>query len=140
MQSFPSPYTGFRRQQLSGSVPRSIGNMSGFSRNPNDTIGHLELINEPFERKIPSSICRLQSLETLDLSRNQLSGIIPPSMVSITSLNHLNLSYNSLSGKIPSANQFQTFDDPSIYEGNNGLCGLPLPTKCNDDDGPSKRR
>ncbi|XVF57817.1 hypothetical protein PTKIN_Ptkin07bG0012900 [Pterospermum kingtungense] len=88
--------------------------------------------------KIPPSIGRLQWLETLDLSKNQLSGIIPPSMVSMTSLNHLNLSYNNLSGKIPSANQFQTFIDPSIYEGNKGLCGPPLPTKCKgDDDEPS---
>ncbi|KAL7261329.1 hypothetical protein ACSBR1_006889 [Camellia fascicularis] len=51
-------------------------------------------------------------------------------MSSLTSLSHLNLSYNNLSGSIPSTNQFQTFNDPSIYEGNPKLCGLPLSTKC----------
>ncbi|XVF57820.1 hypothetical protein PTKIN_Ptkin07bG0013200 [Pterospermum kingtungense] len=88
--------------------------------------------------EIPPGIGPWQLLETLDLSRNQLSGTIPPSMVSMTSLNYLNLSFNNLSGKIPTANQFQTFNDPSIFEGNNGLCGPQIPSKCHDDnDEPS---
>nr|XP_048337044.1 receptor-like protein EIX2 [Ziziphus jujuba var. spinosa] len=33
-------------------------------------------------------------------------------------------------GKIPTANQFLTFDDPSIYQGNVGLCGKPLDNDC----------
>ncbi|GLU21851.1 hypothetical protein SLE2022_379630 [Rubroshorea leprosula] len=51
-------------------------------------------------------------------------------MTTMTLLSHLNLSYNDLSGPIPSANQFQTFNDPSIYEGNPKLCGAPLSTNC----------
>lgn len=51
-------------------------------------------------------------------------------MSSMTSMNHLNMSYNNLSGPIPAANQFQTFNDPSIYERNSQLCGSPLPTDC----------
>ncbi|KAJ4797331.1 Leucine-rich repeat receptor protein kinase MSP1 [Rhynchospora pubera] len=42
------------------------------------------------------------------------------------------MSYNNLSGKIPSGHQLQTLDDPSIYEGNNGLCGFPLPIECSE--------
>ncbi|XVF57810.1 hypothetical protein PTKIN_Ptkin07bG0012200 [Pterospermum kingtungense] len=116
---------------LSGDIPQELANLS--------RLGTLNLSMNHLTGKIPSGIGRLQWLETLDLSRNQLSGIIPPSMVAMTSLNHLNLSYNNLSGKIPSAYQFQTFIDPSIYEGNKGLCGPPLPTKCkdNDNDEPS---
>ncbi|XP_021299269.1 LRR receptor-like serine/threonine-protein kinase FLS2 [Herrania umbratica] len=114
---------------LSGDFPEELTNLS--------RLGTLNLSMNHLTGKISSGIGRLQWLETLDLSRNQLSGMIPPSMVSLTSLNHLNLSYNNLSGKIPSANQFQTFIDPSIYEGNSGLCGLPLPTKCNGDDDPT---
>jgi hypothetical protein len=66
--------------------------------------------------KIPDKIGSLHLLETVDLSNNYLSGLIPPSMSSMTFLNHLNLSRNNLSGPIPSTNQFQTFDDPSIYD------------------------
>ncbi|KAK9127375.1 hypothetical protein Syun_016172 [Stephania yunnanensis] len=52
----------------------------------------------------------------------------------LTSLNHLNLSYNELVGRIPSGNQLQMLEDPSIYEGNSKLCGLPLSLKCQDNE------
>ncbi|KAF5184886.1 LRR receptor-like serine/threonine-protein kinase [Thalictrum thalictroides] len=51
-------------------------------------------------------------------------------MSSLFALSYLNLSHNNLSGTIPSGNQLQTLDDPSIYEGNSGLCGYPLPKTC----------
>ena len=43
-------------------------------------------------------------------------------------------------GPIPSANQFQIFIDPSIYEGNSKLCGPPLITNCSllPSDGDTK--
>jgi hypothetical protein len=47
----------------------------------------------------------------------------------MTSLSKLNLSFNNFSGQIPSANQFLTFNSTS-FEGNSGLCGVPLPTQC----------
>ncbi|CAK9143314.1 unnamed protein product [Ilex paraguariensis] len=107
---------------LSGELPREITSLA--------KLGTLNLSMNQMTGNIPLDIGRLEWLETLDLSRNQLSGPIPPSMASLTFLSHLNLSYNNLSGKIPTGNQFQTLNDPSIYEGNLGLCGLPLLTKC----------
>ena len=74
-------------------------------------------------------------METLDLSRNKLSGPIPMSIASITFLVHLNLSHNNLSGKIPTGNQLQTLIDPSIYQGNLTLCGFPLTNECHDNNG-----
>ncbi|WKA04189.1 hypothetical protein VitviT2T_022246 [Vitis vinifera] len=97
-------------------------------------LGTLNLSRNHLTGNIPEDVGSLSQLETLDLSRNQLSGLIPPSMVSMTSLNHLNLSYNRLSGKIPTSNQFQTFNDPSIYRNNLALCGEPLAMKCPGDD------
>ncbi|XP_060667255.1 receptor-like protein EIX1 [Ziziphus jujuba] len=94
---------------LSGHMPNCIGILSGL---------------------LPMDIVNLKSLETLDLSNHKLFGPIPLSMPSLTFLNHLNLSYNTLSRKIPTANQFQTLEDPSIYQGNAGLFGKPLPTDC----------
>ncbi|CAL5338160.1 unnamed protein product [Camellia sinensis] len=107
---------------LSGEIPEEITNLSD--------LGTLNLSRNQLTGKIPKKIGELRWLETLDLSSNHLSGSIPSTMSSLTSLSHLNLSYNNLSGSIPSTNQFQTFNDPSIYEGNPELCGLPLSTKC----------
>ncbi|GLT33099.1 hypothetical protein SLA2020_077130 [Shorea laevis] len=100
-------------------------------------LGTLNLSMNHFTGKIPGQIGDLKRLETLDLSRNKLSGPIPASMSSLTFLNHLNLSYNNLSGQIPTTNQFQTFNDPSIYEGNPALCGLPLSSKGPENNGKS---
>ncbi|GLT86496.1 hypothetical protein SLE2022_046340 [Rubroshorea leprosula] len=107
---------------LEGDIPEEIVKLSA--------LGTLNLSQNQLTGNIPKKIGALQLLETLDLSVNHLSGLIPESMSSMTSLSHLNLSYNDLSGPIPSANQFQTFNDPSIFEGNPRLCGSPLPTNC----------
>ncbi|XP_058076480.1 receptor-like protein EIX2 [Magnolia sinica] len=84
--------------------------------------------------KIPNKIGKLALLESLDLSKNQLSGTIPLSMSNLTFLSYLNLSNNNLVGRIPSGNQLQTLEDPSIYMGNNDLCGPPLTDKCVSDE------
>nr|XP_027124007.1 receptor-like protein EIX1 [Coffea arabica] len=107
---------------LSGEIPKEITRLLA--------LGTLNLSRNQLTANIPEEIGNLSLLETLDLSHNHLSGPIPRSMTAMTFLNYLNLSYNNLSGQIPSTNQFQTFNDPSIYEGNAGLCGVPLPTKC----------
>ncbi|KAM7502811.1 hypothetical protein LguiB_001715 [Lonicera macranthoides] len=106
---------------LSGDISEEITNLS--------CLITLNLSNNHLTGKIPRKIGDIRYLETLDLSSNHFSGQIPRGMTSLTFLNHLNLSYNNLSGPIPSANQFLTFNE-SIYEGNPGLCGSPLLTKC----------
>ncbi|PQM42915.1 receptor-like protein kinase 2 [Prunus yedoensis var. nudiflora] len=112
---------------LSGEMPVGITSLI--------KLGTLNLSMNHLTGNIPADIGNLGWIESLDLSMNKLSGSIPQSMVSLTFLNHLNLSYNNLSGKIPTGNQFKTFVDPSIYEGNTGLSGCPLPTGCQDNEG-----
>lgn len=118
---------------LRGEIPDEITRLS--------YLGTLNLSRNQLTGIIPENIGDLKLLETLDLSCNKLSGHIPPSMPSMTSLNYLNLSYNNLSGQIPSANQFLTLNDPSVYEGNPGLCGPPLPINCSmpNEDGAHKQ-
>ncbi|KAK9126708.1 hypothetical protein Scep_015554 [Stephania cephalantha] len=111
---------------LSGAIPMKLTNLLGLSI--------LNLSANSLTGKIPEKIGSLRRLESLDLSRNQLSGEIPSSISDLTSLNHLNLSYNELVGRIPSGNQLQTLEDPSIYEGNSKLCGMPLSLKCQDNE------
>ncbi|KAJ9176065.1 hypothetical protein P3X46_011415 [Hevea brasiliensis] len=119
---------------LQGEIPDDIAYLT--------YLGTLNVSRNQLTGNIPEKIGNLKLLESLDLSCNHLSGPLPPSMPSMTSLNYLNLSYNNLSGQIPSNNQFLTLVDPSIYEGNPGLCGPPLPTKCsmqNDEDEAHKK-
>ncbi|XP_020424120.1 receptor-like protein kinase 5 [Prunus persica] len=112
--------------KLSGEIPMGLTSLI--------KLGTLNLSMNHLTGNIPANIGNLESIETLDLSLNKLSGSIPQSMVNLTFLNHLNLSYNNLSGTIPTSNQFQTFVDPSIYEGNPGLSWCPLPTGCQDNE------
>ncbi|CAN6553691.1 unnamed protein product [Malus baccata var. baccata] len=111
---------------LEGEIPEEITSLIALST--------LNLSRNQLRGNIPLKIGNLRWLETLDLSHNHLSGQIPQSLSSLTSLSYLNLSYNNLAGRIPSGNQLQTLEDPSIYEGNLLLCGVPLSTKCPGDD------
>ncbi|CAN6577478.1 unnamed protein product [Malus baccata var. baccata] len=111
---------------LQGEIPGEISSLI--------QLGTLNLSMNQLSGKIPSKVGNLRWLETLDLSHNHLSGQIPQSLSSLTSLSHLDLSYNNLSGRIPSGNQLQTLNVSSIYMGNPSLCGIPLSTKCSEDD------
>ncbi|GKV43698.1 hypothetical protein SLEP1_g50958 [Rubroshorea leprosula] len=104
-----------------GQIPDVMGELSslkGLNLSYNNLTGH-----------IPLSLGNLTNLEWLDLSSNKLAGKIPNELVSLTQLSVLNLSNNHLVGRIPLGNQFNTFGNGS-YEGNLGLCGIPLSKSC----------
>ncbi|GLT29593.1 hypothetical protein SLA2020_044480 [Shorea laevis] len=104
-----------------GEIPDVMGKLSslkGLNLSHNNLTGH-----------IPPSLGNLTNLEWLDLSSNELTGKIPDELVSLTQLSVLNLSNNYLVGSIPQGKQFNTFGNGS-YEGNFGLCGIPLSKSC----------
>jgi hypothetical protein len=110
---------------LSGLIPAELLNLGA--------IQFLNLSRNNLSGAIPSNIGNLKDVESLDLSWNKLSGPIPPSISHLMFLSSLNLSNNLLSGEIPTGNQLQTFNDPSIYRNNLGLCGVPLSIPCKND-------
>ncbi|GLU17249.1 hypothetical protein SLE2022_336330 [Rubroshorea leprosula] len=106
-----------------GEIPNVIGKLSslkGLNLSHNNLTGH-----------IPPVLWNLTNLEWLDLSSNELTGKIPDQLVSLTQLSVLNLPNNHLVGRIPQGNQFNTFGNGS-YEGNLGLCGIPLSKSCDE--------
>ncbi|GLT47988.1 hypothetical protein SLA2020_216330 [Shorea laevis] len=110
-----------------GEIPDVIGKLSslkGLNVSHNNLTGH-----------IPPSLGNLTNLEWLDLSSNKLAGKIPDELVFLTQLSVLNLSNNHLVGRIPQGNQFNTFGNGS-YEGNFGLCGIPLSKSCDGSGTP----
>ncbi|KAL6843002.1 hypothetical protein ACP4OV_027315 [Aristida adscensionis] len=117
---------------LSGEIPGEIIAL--------DALVNLNLSWNHFTGTVPNRIGAMQSLESLDLSRNKLSGEIPSTMPKLTFLSFLDLSYNNFTGRIPSGQQLDTLyaENPSMYNGNIGLCGPPLQINCSS-TGASKR-
>ena len=72
----------------------------------------------------------MESLESLDLSFNQLIGPITQSLSRLNSLGVLILSHNNFSGKLPRDGHLLTFNEASSFNNNSYLFGDPLPIKC----------
>ncbi|KAF8034780.1 hypothetical protein BT93_C0945 [Corymbia citriodora subsp. variegata] len=106
-----------------GDIPGAIGDLRGLQG--------LNLSNNFLTGHIPPSLGNLTALESLDLSRNNLSGEIPQKLIELGFLSFLNMSYNNLTGFVPRGKQFDTFLNNS-FEGNSGLCGEFISTKCQD--------
>lgn len=130
--------------KLSGEIPKPLEYCQSMQT--------LDLSGNRLYGNIPSQICTwLPYLVTLDLSNNDLSGTIPPDLANCSFLNSLLLADNQLYGIIPSqlsslgrlkkfsvANNRLTGTIPSAFgkfdkagfDGNSGLCGRPLGSKC----------
>ncbi|XP_059663932.1 receptor-like protein 6 [Cornus florida] len=109
--------------RFEGEIPESIGILK--------CLHMLNLSNNNLIGQIPSSLGNLTEIESFDISKNKLSGEIPEQLTHLTFLEFFNVSFNHLRGPIPRERQFNTFPNNS-YEGNLGLCGDPLPNKCDN--------
>ncbi|KAL1205735.1 Receptor like protein 27 [Cardamine amara subsp. amara] len=111
----------FSGNKLEGQIPESIGLLKALIA--------LNLSNNAFTGHIPLSLANVTELESLDLSRNQLSGNIPKGLGSLSFLAYISVAHNKLKGEIPQGTQI-TGQPKSSFEGNAGLCGLPLEKSC----------
>lgn len=71
----------------------------------------------------------MKRLESLDLSKNELSGMFPAELQYLTYLSYFDVSYNHLRGVIPQGGQMITFDSSS-FSNNSALCGLQINVSC----------
>ncbi len=85
---------GLSGNNLDGSLPAELGNLSHLSRLP--------LYNNFLSGSIPSELGNLSKLRQLFLDGNSLSGSIPSELGKLSQLTQLSLYDNSLSGSIPS--------------------------------------
>ncbi|MEN8218677.1 MAG: leucine-rich repeat domain-containing protein [Pseudomonadota bacterium] len=83
-----------RDNQLTGSIPSELGNLSNLS--------DLHLSDNELTGSIPSELGNLSNLSDLNLSDNELTGSIPSELGNLSNLRYLHLSSNELTGSIPS--------------------------------------
>ncbi|GLT40567.1 hypothetical protein SLA2020_146890 [Shorea laevis] len=107
--------------KFDGEIPEVVGNLKRLQL--------LNLSNNILVGPIPTPLGYLASLEALDLSQNMLTGRIPTQLTWLNFLEVFNVSHNHLTGPIPKGQQFDTFENSS-FDGNSGLCGMPLSRKC----------
>jgi Leucine-rich repeat (LRR) protein len=112
-------YIDLRRNNLSGSIPSSFGDLNKLEilfMEENDLSGnipagignmvnlvYLRLANNRLSGNIPASLGNLVKLTSLELNNNQLTGNIPSSLGNLVNLQGFSLSNNQLSGSIPSS-------------------------------------
>ena len=86
---------GLHNNQLTGSIPPALGNLSHLHT--------LTLNTNQLTGSIPTQLGNLSNLHTLTLDGNQLTGPIPKELGTLSRLRRLNMAGNQLSGCIPNA-------------------------------------
>ncbi|XP_058067524.1 leucine-rich repeat receptor-like protein kinase TDR [Magnolia sinica] len=86
-------------QNFSASLCNISGNLPPFKSC--DSISTIELNRNQLSGTIPGGVLQCQSLERMDLSKNQLMGQIPPELASLPTLSFIDVSHNKLTGSIP---------------------------------------
>ncbi|KAG8072622.1 hypothetical protein GUJ93_ZPchr0006g41620 [Zizania palustris] len=105
---------------LVGYIPAEFGNLR--------SIMEIDLSRNHLGGLIPQEVGMLQNMILLKLENNNITGDVS-SLMNCYSLNVLNVSYNNLTGIVPTNNNFSRFS-PDSFLGNPGLCGYWFGSSC----------
>nr|CAA54303.1 FIL2 [Antirrhinum majus] len=132
-------YLYLSHNQLSG-IPRALGDLNltsielqrnrlegdvSFMFGRNKTIQYADFSRNMLQFDL-SHVEFPDSLSSLDLNHNRITGSLPEGLTKLESLYNLNVSYNRLCGKIPVGGKLQELDYTAYFH-NRCLCGAPLP-------------
>ncbi|KAK7362589.1 hypothetical protein VNO77_04706 [Canavalia gladiata] len=92
--STPARYLTFANNQLTGSIPRSIGNAC-------KTLTEVLFLGNRFDGCLPYEIGLLNKATVFDVSKNLLTGPIPLSFGCLEKIQFLNLAHNKFYGAVP---------------------------------------
>ncbi|PIA44538.1 hypothetical protein AQUCO_01700262v1, partial [Aquilegia coerulea] len=101
--NFSSPSLGDNLETLILSRNSLTGYLPNWLYQLKSSLKFLDLSDNSFEGRIPTSLTKLFALQVLDLRQNQLSGEIPMSFGTLSNLKTLFLSYNQFNGTIPTS-------------------------------------
>ena len=90
----PAKYLTFANNQLSGPIPRSIGDAK-------KTMEEIVFFNNQLEGCLPFEIGYLENAVLFDAGKNRLTGPIPLSLACMGKMEHLYLADNQLYGPVP---------------------------------------
>ncbi len=100
-----------------------VSTWHGVTLNQDGCVTGLSLNNNSLKGEIPTALCNLINLRTLNLVGNKISGTIPECIGDLSKLSLLDLSVNQLSGEIPaSVGQLNNLRTLSLYQ--NELSGF----------------
>ncbi|PKI48806.1 hypothetical protein CRG98_030803 [Punica granatum] len=138
------------KNRLVGPIPKQLGNcidMLSLNLSGNELHDSIPVeIGRLRSLESLDQFGRLQSLETLNLSHNNLSSEIPSTFNAMAGLSTVDVSYNQLEGPIPNSTAFHNASI-DVVRGNKGLCGeivglkpCPLKIQANSHSGKGDRK